>query len=252
MDGEITVSVLRKDRFTLTLKKNQVAEHDFAYPDWSAGLAEQMAKDCADYHNLSDPDLRRNKAAAMMGRLLMQIQRLPHVENQVWYPLKDMLHFFSDLDTGVRHSWLTSNVFGGNFKPSAEAELYEWIVVAVEILFDSGYNQHGQKKKAYELVHQSLVQSGRDIKLSTIKAEHYNFKNEWHRGQQRIKRILSQYWFGDLPCPGGEESKARCTHGQIIYQCDTGSGGRCEKIRESAEEHVSGFFGHHSFRDLNR
>lgn len=252
MGGEIIVSVLQKDRCTVTFKKSQGSESDFAYPDWSAGLAKQMATDCADYHNLLDPDLRRNKAAAMMARLLMHIQRLPQVENEVWYPLKDMLHFFSDLDTGVRHSWLTSNVFGGNFKPSAEAELYEWIVVAVEILHDSGYNKHGQKKKAYELVHQSLFQSGRDIKLATIKAEHYKFKNGSHRGQQRIKRVLSQYWFGDLPCPGGEESMARCTHGQIIYKCDTGPDGRCDKIRESAEEQVSGFFGHGSFRDLNR
>ena len=248
MDGGIIVPP-HKDKVTVTFKKARSGESVFAYQEWSASLAAQMAIDSADYLELSDTDLKRNKSAAMMARLLMHIQRLPEVDNQVWYPLKDMLHFFSDLDIGVRHPWLTSNKFGGNFKSSAEAELYEWIVIALEILFDGGYAKHGQKKVAYGLFHISLAESGREINLATIKAEHHNFKNGWHRAQERIERTLSQYWFSTSPCPGGPKAVARCIHGQKVYGCDTGKDGRCANIRKSAENQVEVIFKHHSFRD---
>lgn len=113
----------------------------------------------AVYKEQKDSDLRRNKAAAMLGAVLAALHELPPFRyGEAHLPLKDLLIFLSDLDRGRSPDWAQpTNVGGTSVVTTGEEELRYWAIAMVHVLWSTGLKQ----TEAYKLVAKGLTKHGR-------------------------------------------------------------------------------------------
>lgn len=209
--------------------------------DWVNTLADEMRARLEVYEAESNFELKRNKAAAYLGRLSDHLQQLPPFKStDLLVPIKDLLIFIHSLESGSGHPWAKPQNFGGtNAETVAETEVRIWVVMGVWSLIEGGYRANA----AYKFLAQAMTASGRGRKGKTF--SHRNVQRWWlayaKRTDPRLDRVdqhITNYWAA-MPCP----------HGHKMFDCPSSENLRCSEWRAVAEEFAAKSLKVANFRD---